>query len=66
MDPLRCHWSAIAKFRIKLGKKKKKSNSSSSFSLLTALFDFDGPLEDLTDHDKEILREIGRLYEGIT
>ena len=52
VDPLRCYRSAIAKSGIKLGKNKKKS-SSSSFSLLAALSDFDGPLEDLTDHDKK-------------
>jgi len=66
VDPLRCHRSAIAKSGIKLGKNKKKSSSSSSFSLLIALSDFDGPLEDLTDHDKEIMREIDPLFEGIT
>ena len=62
---MRYHRSAIVNSGIKLGKNNKKSSSSSSFSLLAALFDFDRPLEDLTDHNKEILCEIDPLIEGL-
>ena len=64
VDPLRCHRSTIVKFGIKLGKNKKTNSASSSFSLLAALSNFDGPFEDLTDHDKEIIREIDPLFQG--
>ena len=58
--------TAISKLGLKIGRNKKKSSPAAKFSLLTALTELDDFNEDLTAHDKEVLREIDPLSKRIT
>ena len=65
-DSLKCQGSPVSKSGIKLGRNRRKVGSSGSFSVHATLTDYDDMTARMTAHDKEVLREIGPLFEGIT